>query len=204
MKFLPIGVMAALITLQRLVELRLAARNRAWAIEQGAQEYGASHYPLFFMLHIGWFLGWLVEAWRRGPRLSRGWPLWLALFGLAQGLRYWAIASLGRLWNTRILVVPGTPLIRRGPYRWLPHPNYLAVVLELASVPLLFGAWLTALLAGLLNALLLLGLRIPAEEAALRQNIIEAAEQTGEDDGVVRISYFVGARLVKKLDRLQK
>lgn len=162
-----IMLMAGLISLQRLLELRLAARNRERAMRAGAHEFGAAHYPLFFLLHIGWLLSWPAEAWRRrspGP----GWPLWLGLFAAAQGLRYWAIASLGPSWNTRILVIPGAPRLRRGPYRWLQHPNYLAVVLELASAPLIFGAWLTALTASVLNAVLLLGLRIPAEEAALQ------------------------------------
>lgn len=160
---------AILIVIQRLFELRLAERNRTWAIAQGAKEYGAEHYPLFFILHPGWFVGWLAESILRGARLSRLWWLWLALFAAAQGLRYWAIASLGRYWNTRILIVPGARLVRNGPYRFLSHPNYLAVAMELAAVPMLFGAWLTALIAELLNAALLLGIRIPAEEAALKE-----------------------------------
>jgi methyltransferase len=157
-----------LIILQRLLELRLAARNRAGALAAGAREVGAGHYPLFFLLHTSWLVGWTGEALARGPHLSRGWSLWLALFGLAQALRYWAITSLGQRWNTRILVIPVALPVRRGPYRWLDHPNYLAVALELATVPLLFGAWLTALVASVLNALLLLGIRIPAEEKALQ------------------------------------
>jgi methyltransferase len=163
-----IFTLLGLIILQRLLELRLAARNWAWALAAGAQEFGAGHYPLFFLLHTGWLVSWAGEALARGPRLSGDWSLWLALFGLAQALRYWAITSLGRRWNTRILVIPGELPVRRGPYRWLNHPNYLAVALELATVPLIFGAWLTALIASLLNALLLLGIRIPAEEKALR------------------------------------
>ncbi len=163
-----LAIIAGLILIQRLLELRLAHRNRAWALRAGAKEFGANHYPLFIVLHTGWLIGWLIEAWERGPHLSRWWVPWLILFGLAQLLRYWAIASLGRSWNTRILVIPGQPLIRRGPYRYLSHPNYLAVVVELVSVPMIFGAWLTALLVSLLNAALLFGVRIPAENAALR------------------------------------
>ena len=160
---------AILITIQRFLELRVARRNQNWALQHGAKEYGAAHYPLFFILHPGWMLGWIVEAILRGARLSKGWWLWLTLFAAAQGLRYWAISSLGRLWNTHILIVPDAQLVRKGPYRFLPHPNYVAVALELAAVPMLFGAWLTALIASLLNAALLLGLRIPAEAAALRE-----------------------------------
>lgn len=160
--------LAALIIIQRLLELRLAARNRATALAAGAQEFGATHYPLFFVLHSGWLVGWIVEARRRGSKLSQFWAGWLALFGAAQGLRYWCIASLGRAWNTRILVIPDAAPVRRGPYRFLAHPNYVAVALELLSVPLIFGAWVSALIATALNAALLLGVRIPAEEKALQ------------------------------------
>lgn len=159
--------LAGLIGLQRLLELRLATRNRAWALAQGAKEFGAAHYPLFFGLHTGWMVGWVVETLWRGAALNSLWYVWLAIFVAAQGLRYWAIASLGRFWNTRILVIPGRQPVRRGPYKYMPHPNYVAVALELASVPLIFGAWLTALVASLLNAALLLGVRIPAEKKAL-------------------------------------
>jgi len=156
----------ALVVLQRMLELRLAQANLRWALSQGAREYGREHYPLFFLLHIGWMLGWLLEGLAR-QQLSPIWWLWLALFVLAQGLRYWAIQSLGRYWNTRIIIVPGAKRIASGPYRYLRHPNYLAVALELLSLPLIFNAWITALAATLLNALLLLTIRIPAEEKAL-------------------------------------
>lgn len=162
--YLALGLVAA----QRLLELRLARRNLAWALARGAREYGPEHYPLFFLLHVGWMLGWFFEGLARGE-LSPLWGFWLAVFILAQLLRYWAIASLGPYWNTRILVVPGTERIRKGPYRFLPHPNYLAVALELLSLPLVFGAWVSALVATVLNAGLLLGIRIPAEERALRE-----------------------------------
>ncbi|MCB0166107.1 MAG: hypothetical protein KDI79_17870 [Anaerolineae bacterium] len=158
---------ALFIIIQRLFELRVAERNRKWALRQGAREYGANHYPLFFMLHPGWLIGWVSEALAIGSRLSRWWPVWFGLFAAVQGLRYWAITSLGRYWNTRILIVPGGRRVRTGPYRLFRHPNYLAVAVELAAVPLIFGAWRTAVVASLLNAALLLGLRIPAEEAAL-------------------------------------
>ena len=165
---LPIALLLIII-LQRLLELRRARQNRAWALSQGATEVGAAHYPLFFLLHSGWMAGWIGESAVRGGGLSATWPLWLLLFLLAQALRYHAILTLGPRWNTRILVFPDRPPVRRGLYRWLRHPNYLAVALELLSVPLLFDAWITALLATLLNAILLLGVRIPAENRALRR-----------------------------------
>lgn len=163
-----IWVALAFVALQRLLELRLARNNLKWALSQGAKEYGREHYPLFFLLHVGWMLGWLVEGLTRNQPSSIWW-LWLAVFVLAQGLRYWAISSLGRYWNTRILIVPGAKKISSGPYRFLSHPNYLAVALELLSLPLMFNAWITAIIATVLNAILLLGIRIPAEERALQE-----------------------------------
>lgn len=160
--------LSAVIVAQRLVELRLARRNEAWLRQRGAREVGRSHYPLFFVLHTGWLVAWPIEAWLHGPSLGPGWPLWLAAFAVAELLRYWAIHSLGRRWNTRILVLPGEPLVGRGAYRFLAHPNYVAVVLELAAVPLVFGARWTALSFGALNLALLLGIRIPTEARALR------------------------------------
>ncbi|GEM85441.1 isoprenylcysteine carboxyl methyltransferase family protein [Meiothermus granaticius] len=154
--------------IQRGTELWLARKNQAWALAQGAKEYGQRHYFLFFGLHLGWMLGWFVEGSLRHS-ISPHWEGWLGLFLAAQGLRYWAIASLGPYWNTRILIVPNAQRVRRGPYRFMAHPNYLAVGLELLALPLIFDAWITALVASLLNALLLLGVRIPAEEQALRE-----------------------------------
>jgi len=160
-------IVAAAIVTQRLAELRLARRNEAWARARGAVEHGARHYPAFVVLHAAWLAGWIGEAWVRGPYLVRGWPMWLTLLGLAEMIRYWAIASLGRRWNTRVLVLPGEPPVTRGPYRFLRHPNYVAVVLELAAVPLMFGAWITAVAASVANAILLAGVRIPVEQRAL-------------------------------------
>ena len=154
---------------QRLLELRVARGNEAWARANGAVEYGREHYPLFFLLHSCWLLGLLLESLWRGATLGAGWPVWLLLYAVAQLGRYWAITSLGRYWNTRILIVPGGERVRRGPYRFLSHPNYAVVALELLSGPLIFGSWITALVASVLNAALLLGVRIPAEERALEE-----------------------------------
>lgn len=156
------------IAVQRLSELRLAKRNLQWALAQGGRLIEEPHYWMFFVLHTGWLLAWPLEAWLRGPALGVAWPAWLAGFVLTEGLRYWAIASLGPRWNTKIVVIDGAPLIRRGPYRFIAHPNYLAVALELVCVPLIFGAWITAAVCSVLNAALLLGLRIPAEIKAVR------------------------------------
>ena len=164
-----VGLYLAIIAVavQRLLELRLAKRNLAWALKQGGREHGREHYPLFFLLHVGWMLGILFEGTIRN-QLSVGWWVWLMVFLLAQGLRYWVITTLGPQWNTRIVVVPGAKRIQSGPFAYVNHPNYLAVALELFSLPLVFNAWVTALVASILNALLLLLVRIPTEERALK------------------------------------
>lgn len=160
--------MVTLISSQRIFELYIAKSNRTWALKAGAQEFGACHYPLFFLLHIGWLVGWVGESSINGGLVSEFWYLWLCIFIAAQGLRYWCMASLGSLWNTRILVIPGSRAIDKGPYRYVTHPNYLAVAIELISVPMIFGAIITAIIVTLLNAVLILGVRIPEEEHALR------------------------------------
>ncbi|PNY82246.1 isoprenylcysteine carboxyl methyltransferase family protein [Deinococcus koreensis] len=156
----------AFLTLQRLLELRLARANERWARGHGAVEYGQEHYPLFFVLHPAWMVSTLLEG-RRSPRPAN--LAALALFVLAQPLRYWVMGTLGRYWNTRILIVPGGDRVTGGPFRYLKHPNYAVVALELAAAPLAVGAWRTALAFTLLNAGLLLLIRIPAEERALRE-----------------------------------
>ena len=119
-------------------------------------------------LHALWLTCTLVEGLVRGPEIPAWWPLPLAAYLLVQPLRYWAILSLGENWNTRILVVPGTRLVRRGPYRYFPHPNYVVVAVEVLVFPLIFGAWVTAIVFSVLNAALLY-VRIGEEERALRE-----------------------------------
>jgi methyltransferase len=153
---------------QRALELRHAARTTAALRARGAVEHGAAHYPLFIVLHAAWGLGMILEC------AARGWPGvhlgWLGVWALAQALRYWAIVSLGGRWSTRILVLPGEPAVTHGPYRWLRHPNYVAVAIEIAAAPLAVAAPWTAALASALNAALLLGVRIPAEDRAWAQS----------------------------------
>lgn len=168
------------LTVQRLLEVRHARANERWAREQGAAEYGAEHYPLFFVLHPTWMLLTLLEAWRRNGRVN-GWAL--LVFLLAQPARYWVMRSLGRYWNTKILIVPGGERVTKGPFRWLKHPNYVVVAIEIAAAPLAVGAWSTALAYTLLNAALLLGIRIPAEERALQAYQAGAARSSGQPGG---------------------
>jgi len=119
-------------------------------------------------IHALWLVSTLAEGLLRGPEFPGWWPVPLALFLLAQPLRYWAILSLGENWNVRILVVPGRKLVRRGPYRYFPHPNYVAVVMEVFAFPLIFGAWISALVFTVLNAAFLY-VRIREEQRALRE-----------------------------------
>ncbi|GAA3729062.1 isoprenylcysteine carboxyl methyltransferase family protein [Leifsonia bigeumensis] len=158
---------------ERIVELVISTRNARTAFAQGGVEYGKRHFPWMVALHSGLLLACLAEVFLAGrPFLPwLGWPM-LALVLLSQALRYWCIASLGPQWNTRVIVVPGLHLVTRGPYRWLRHPNlrhpnYLAVVVEGFALPLVHTAWITALAFTVLNAVLLLGFRIPTENRAL-------------------------------------
>lgn len=147
---------------QRLGELALARRNTRRLIAAGAVEHGRGHYPLFVLLHAGWLAAMALAI---PPQQPPVWPL-LALYLVLQGLRAWAIASLGRFWTTRVITLPAAPLVRHGPYRWLRHPNYWIVAAEIATLPLAFGAWRIALAFSVLNALLL-GHRIRVENRAL-------------------------------------
>jgi methyltransferase len=158
----------ALIALQRVLELRLSRHHERALKARGAYECGAVHYPAIVGLHAAWLASVLVESWLRGAQLSALWPFWGALFLVGQALRYWAILSLGERWTTRVIVLPGAPLVKSGPYKYVRHPNYLAVALELLSAPLAFGAWVTALLFTLLNSGVL-AVRIRTEERALRE-----------------------------------
>jgi methyltransferase len=149
------------VTLQRCAELVLARHNTKRLLARGAVEAGASHYPLIVALHAAWLGGlWLLA---REAELIL---FWLAVFVLLQSLRLWVIASLGERWTTRIIVLPGAPLRRVGPYRFLSHPNYVVVAGEIAAVPLALGMPLYALAFSLANAGLL-AVRIRAEDEAL-------------------------------------
>ncbi len=151
---------------QRVLELRLSARHARGLASLGGVEHGARHLPLFVVLHVAWPLALIAEVAWLGARPPHAWTAWLGVFLAAQGLRAWSIRTLGERWTVRIWVVPGAAPVTRGPYRWLRHPNYVAVTLELLAAPLMFGAWRTAVAATLANAVAL-AIRIPAEERAL-------------------------------------
>ncbi len=159
--------LVVLVGLERLAELVVSKRNAAWSLARGGREYGAGHYPAMVVLHTALLVGAVVEVVvAERPFVPwLGWPM-LAVVVAAQGLRWWCIGTLGRQWNTRVIVVPGLHLVQRGPYRWLPHPNYVAVVAEGLALPLVHTAWVTALTFTVLNAALL-RVRIRTEDTAL-------------------------------------
>ncbi|MCX4783470.1 isoprenylcysteine carboxyl methyltransferase family protein [Streptomyces sp. NBC_01264] len=163
----PYTVLILLVVAERFAELSVARRNGAWSRARGGLEYGAGHYPAMVALHTALLLGCLVEPWAADrPFLPLlGWPA-LVLVLASQGLRWWCISALGPRWNTRVLIVPGLPLITRGPYRYLRHPNYVAVAVEGMALPLVHTAWVTALGFTVLNAALLT-VRIRCEDDAL-------------------------------------
>ena len=152
-----------LVTAQRLGELVVARRNTAQLLEKGGVERGAEHYPLMVGLHAAWLAGLWILAWDRPPNLA-----WLAVYGVLELLRIWVLATLGPRWTTRIIVVPGETLVRKGPYRFISHPNYAVVVGEIVVLPLVFGLTAYAVVFSLLNASVL-WLRIRAEEAAFAE-----------------------------------
>lgn len=160
-------VLLGAVVLERFAELAVARRNAHWAFAHGGRETGGGHYPVMVVLHTALLLGCLAEVWLAdrpfGPAL--GWVM-LALALGSQGLRWWCIRTLGPRWNTRVIVVPGMPLVDGGPYRWLRHPNYVAVVVEGVALPLAHSAWLTALVFTAANAWLLT-VRIRTENRAL-------------------------------------
>lgn len=155
-------ILVALIVLQRLVELAIARINTRGLLAEGGIEHGAGHYPLMVALHVAWFVSLIVFV----PVNAHLDPLLFVLFLVLQAGRVWVIASLGRHWTTRVITVPGARLVKRGPYRWLRHPNYLIVVAEIAVVPLIAGAWEVAVAFSIANAGLLWH-RIRVENAAI-------------------------------------
>jgi methyltransferase len=162
----PLAALLAYVALERVLELVLSARHARRLLAAGAVEHGRSHFPLFVALHALWPLALLLEVAAGHARPGPGWWAWLTLFAAAQVLRFASMAALGGRWTARVIVLPGAPLSRRGPYRWLRHPNYLAVIAELIAAPLLFGAWRTALGATVVN-LAALWIRVRVEERSL-------------------------------------
>lgn len=161
-------LLVAAVGVERLVELVISQRHISWAKDRDGVELGREHYSAMVFIHVGLLAGSVLEVVVLG-RVFLPWLGWPALVGvaLAQGLRWWCIATLGQQWNTRIVVVPGAGRVSGGPYRWFQHPNYLAVVVEGVCLPLVHTAWVTATLFTFANAWVLRQ-RIPAENKALQ------------------------------------
>lgn len=154
-------VILLLVTIQRLGELVLARRNTVRLLAQGGVETGAAHYPLIVAVHAAWLVGLFLLAWDRPVN-----GYWMGFFVLLQLGRVWVIASLGQRWTTRIITMPGETLVRRGPYRFISHPNYVVVAAEIAVLPIAFGLFEFAAVFTVLNAAVL-AVRIRAENRAL-------------------------------------
>ena len=154
-------VLLSFVTAERVGELWLARRNTRRLLENGGIEHAESHYPVLIAFHAAWLIGLWLFAWDRPLNL-----VWLGVFAVLQVVRAWIVLTLGNRFTTRIVTVPGEILVRRGPYRWMHHPNYAVVVGEIAVLPLVFGLWQFAILFSIGN-FLALGVRIPAEDRAL-------------------------------------
>jgi methyltransferase len=163
------ALLVAVVGLERVAELVVSKRNAAWSRARGGVETGRRHYAVMVVLHTALLVGMLVEVWLRRPEFvpALGWTM-LALVVASQALRWWCIATLGRQWNTRVIVVPGLPRVTSGPYRFLSHPNYVAVVVEGFALPLVHSAWITAAVFTVCNAVLL-SVRLRVENDALAQ-----------------------------------
>lgn len=164
------SALVALVALQRLVELRVGRRNLRRALARGAVEAGREHYPWMVALHASFLAACLLETWA----LSRPWnptlgAVMLAVLAVATAVRYWVIVSLRGRWTTRVVYVPGDPLVATGPFRWMRHPNYAVVAAEVLALPLVHGAWLTAVAFSAANALLLRR-RVAVEDQLLRRH----------------------------------
>ena len=160
-------IIITIVILQRLVELIIARRNEKWMLRQGAYEAGARHYPLMVVMHIAFFLSLLLEVSIVNRVLSPLWIVLLILFLIAQVARIWCLTSLGKFWNTKIIILPDAEVVRKGPYAFIRHPNYVIVTTELLVLPLIFSAYFTAILFTMLN-IWMLSVRIPTEEKALK------------------------------------
>ena len=157
----------ALTGLERIAEMIISKRNAAWSFARGGVEHGRGHFPAMVLLHTGFLFGCVAEAWLlERPFIPALGVAMFALAMLAQGIRWWVITTLGQRWNARVIILPEVPPIVGGPYRWIRHPNYVAVVIEGVALPLMHSAWITAAVFTIANAALL-WVRIRCENRAL-------------------------------------
>lgn len=173
-----------IVILQRLMEVVIARRNEKKMLAAGAFEAGASHYPFMIALHVSFFLSLITEV-LVFERVISPLFLWLfVLFLLVQGLRVWCLASLGQFWNTKIIILPGANVVKKGPYQFIRHPNYLIVCTEILLLPLMFQAYFTAICFTLLN-FAMLAVRIPTEEKALMEATNYSKEFKKKVSGII-------------------
>ncbi|WP_328589276.1 isoprenylcysteine carboxyl methyltransferase family protein [Litchfieldia alkalitelluris] len=151
---------------QRMIELYIAHRNESWMKKKGAYEIGGGHYKYIVAIHTLFFVVYFFEVFIKGVQISSAFKVILCFFVLTQLLRLWVIKSLGKYWNTKIIILPNEEIVKKGPYKYLRHPNYVIVALELVLIPLLYNAYITAVVFTLLN-IFVLSIRIPTEERAL-------------------------------------
>ncbi|MBM7609559.1 methyltransferase [Lysinibacillus composti] len=160
---------------QRLIEVSVAKRNEKRMLRKGAYEVGASHYPVMILLHVSFFISLIVEVLLVDRPLSPIFLLLFIIFICTQALRIWCLSTLGEYWNTKIIILPGANVVKKGPYMFIRHPNYLVVCVEILLLPTMFQAYFTAIMFTLLN-FIMLSVRIPLEEKAL----MEATNYTSE------------------------
>ncbi|MCY7784680.1 MULTISPECIES: isoprenylcysteine carboxyl methyltransferase family protein [unclassified Bacillus (in: firmicutes)] len=165
-------LLISILIAQRAAEMAVARQNEQKVKKQGAIEFGENHYPYIIIMHILFFLSLIAEVLLLNKQPSSWWIGIAAAILIVQAVRYWALCSLGAYWNTKILVVPGAELVKKGPYRWMKHPNYTVVILEILLIPLLYQAYVTMSLFSVLNAALLT-IRIRAEDKALEEYSIK-------------------------------
>jgi methyltransferase len=180
----PLHLLIPLMIAQRIWELRLAKRHEKALRARGAVEAGARHYPQIVALHLLWFIAICAEIFFLSRPINPFWPALLLIALLAQVLRYWTIRTLGERWTTRVLVLPGAKAVTHGPFKYLRHPNYIAVMFELFFFPLIFSAYVTAITVSIINVFLL-GKRIAIEEKALKE-IGKGYEKVGKQEAAVR------------------
>ena len=163
------AIFIILIAIQRLVELYIAKQNEIQLKSEGAVEYGKSHYRWMVLMHLSFFIVLIIEVVALERDMSGLWPIWLTLFLIMQSGRIWVIRSLGKHWNTKIIVVPDADVVIKGPYKFFRHPNYIIVATEILVISLLFNAYYTAIIFSLLNVWMMM-VRIPLEEKALKEH----------------------------------
>jgi methyltransferase len=160
------SIFISLVILQRIAELRIANKNEKWMKANGGFEVGSEHYKYIVLVHVLFFLSLIFEVSYFNKVISPLWIVFILFFALAQALRVWSLLSLGRFWNTKIIIMPNVNIISTGPYKFIRHPNYLVVVIELLVIPLIYNAYWTAIIFTILN-MFALSIRIPIEENAL-------------------------------------